>query len=79
MKTTYIVSALRTAVGKAPRGLFRFKRPDELAAETIEHMMSTLPDFDVTTIDDVLIGNAMPRSEERRVGKECRSRWSPDH
>ena len=64
MKTTYIVSAYRTAVGKAPRGLFRFKRPDELAAETIEHMMSTLPDFDVTTIDDVLIGNAMPEAEQ---------------
>jgi acetyl-CoA acyltransferase len=66
MKTTYIVSAYRTAVGKAPRGLFRFKRPDELAAETIEHMMSTLPDFDVTTIDDVLIGNAMPEAEQGR-------------
>ena len=39
MKTAYIVKAYRTAVGKAPRGLFRFKRPDELAAETIEHMM----------------------------------------
>jgi acetyl-CoA acyltransferase len=64
MKTTYIVSAHRTAVGKAPMGLFRFKRPDELAAETIEHMMSTLPDFDVTTIDDVLIGNAMPEAEQ---------------
>jgi acetyl-CoA acyltransferase len=64
MKTTYIVSSHRTAVGKAPRGLFRFKRPDELAAETIEHMMSTLPDFDVTTIDDVLIGNAMPEAEQ---------------
>ena len=64
MKTTYIVSAHRTAVGKAPRGLFRFKRPDELAAETIEHMMRALPDFDVTTIDDVLIGNAMPEAEQ---------------
>lgn len=64
MKTTFIVSAHRTAVGKAPRGLFRFKRPDELAAETIEHMMRTLPDFDVTTIDDVLIGNAMPEAEQ---------------
>ena len=64
MKTTYIVSAHRTAVGKAPRGLFRFKRPDELAAETIEYMMSNLPDFDVTTIDDVLIGNAMPEAEQ---------------
>ena len=64
MKTSYIVSAHRTAVGKAPRGLFRFKRPDELAAETIEYMMSNLPDFDVTTIDDVLIGNAMPEAEQ---------------
>ena len=64
MKTTYIVSAHRTAVGKAPRGLFRFKRPDELAAETIEYMMSYLPNFDVTTIDDVLIGNAMPEAEQ---------------
>ena len=64
MKTTFIVSAHRTAVGKAPRGLFRFKRPDELAAETIEHMMRTIPDFDVTTIDDVLIGNAMPEAEQ---------------
>ena len=64
MKTTFIVSAHRTAVGKAPRGLFRFKRPDELAAETIEHMMRTMPDFDVTTIDDVLIGNAMPEAEQ---------------
>ena len=64
MKTTFIVSAHRTAVGKAPRGLFRFKRPDELAAETIEHMMRTLPDFDVTTIDDVMIGNAMPEAEQ---------------
>ena len=64
MKTTFIVSAHRTAVGKAPRGLFRFKRPDELASETIEHMMRTMPDFDVTTIDDVLIGNAMPEAEQ---------------
>jgi acetyl-CoA acyltransferase len=64
MKTTFIVSAYRTAVGKAPRGLFRFKRPDELAAETIEHMMRTMPHFDVTTIDDVLIGNAMPEAEQ---------------
>ena len=43
MKTAYIVKAYRTAVGKAPRGLFRFKRPDELAAETIQYMMNELP------------------------------------
>jgi acetyl-CoA acyltransferase len=52
MKTAYIVSGFRTAVGKAPKGVFRFKRPDELAAETIER------------IDDVMVGNAMPEAEQ---------------
>ena len=46
MNEAYIVKGYRTAVGKAPRGLFRFKRPDELAAETIEFMISQIPDFD---------------------------------
>lgn len=64
MKTAYIVKGFRTAVGKAPKGLFRFKRPDELAAETIEYMMSQLPDFDKTRIDDVMVGNAMPEAEQ---------------
>ncbi len=64
MKTAYIVSAYRTAVGKAPKGLFRFKRPDELAAETIEFMMEKLPNFDKTRIDDVMVGNAMPEAEQ---------------
>ncbi|MGO4913638.1 acetyl-CoA C-acyltransferase [Leeuwenhoekiella sp. W20_SRS_FM14] len=63
-KTAYIVKAYRTAVGKAPRGLFRFKRPDELAAETIEYMMNELPNFDKTRIDDVMVGNAMPEAEQ---------------
>ena len=64
MKTAYIVKAYRTAVGKAPRGLFRFKRPDELAAETIEYMMNELPNLDKTRIDDVIVGNAMPEAEQ---------------
>jgi acetyl-CoA acyltransferase len=64
MKTAYIVKAYRTAVGKAPKGLFRFKRPDELAAETIQYMMEQLPDFDKTRIDDVMVGNAMPEAEQ---------------
>jgi len=63
-KTAYIVKAYRTAVGKAPRGVFRFKRPDDLAAETIEYMMKQLPDFDKTRIDDVIVGNAMPEAEQ---------------
>ncbi|MAP54985.1 acetyl-CoA C-acyltransferase [Altibacter sp.] len=64
MKTAYIVKAYRTAVGKAPRGLFRFKRPDELAAETIEYIMKELPQLEKTRIDDVMVGNAMPEAEQ---------------
>lgn len=64
MKTAYIVKAYRTAVGKAPKGLFRFKRPDELAAETIQYMMNELPQLDKTRIDDVIVGNAMPEAEQ---------------
>ncbi len=64
MKTAYIVKAYRTAVGKAPKGVFRFKRPDELAAETIQYMLNELPDFDKTRIDDVMVGNAMPEAEQ---------------
>jgi len=64
MKTAYIVKAYRTAVGKAPKGVFRFKRPDELAAETIQYMMDKLPDFDKKRIDDVMVGNAMPEAEQ---------------
>ncbi|WP_158963606.1 acetyl-CoA C-acyltransferase [Myroides fluvii] len=64
MKTAYIVKGYRTAVGKAPRGVFRFKRPDELAAETIEYLMNALPEFDKSRIDDVMVGNAMPEAEQ---------------
>ena len=64
MTTAYIVKAYRTAVGKAPKGLFRFKRPDELAAETIEYMMTQLPELDKNRIDDVMLGNAMPEAEQ---------------
>lgn len=64
MKTAYIVRAYRTAVGKAPRGLFRFKRPDELAAETVAHLMNAIPELDKKRIDDVIVGNAMPEAEQ---------------
>ncbi|HSP12210.1 MAG TPA: acetyl-CoA C-acyltransferase [Salegentibacter sp.] len=63
-RTAYIVKAYRTAVGKAPRGVFRFKRPDELAAETIEYLMKELPQLDKKRIDDVMVGNAMPEAEQ---------------
>ena len=64
MKQAYIVKAYRTAVGKAPKGVFRFKRADELGAETIQHMMKELPNLDVYRIDDVIVGNAMPEGSQ---------------
>ena len=64
MKTAYIVKAYRTAVGKAPKGVFRFKRPDELAAETIQYIMNEVPQLDKHRIDDVMVGNAMPEAEQ---------------
>ena len=60
MKQAYIVKAYRTAVGKAPKGAFRFKRTDELAAETIKYMMKELTNLDPKRIDDIIVGNAMP-------------------
>ncbi|TYB77161.1 acetyl-CoA C-acyltransferase [Bizionia myxarmorum] len=64
MKQAYIVKAYRTAVGKAPKGVFRFKRTDELAAETIKYMMKELPQLDPKRIDDVMVGNAMPEGAQ---------------
>ncbi|CAM1342877.1 acetyl-CoA C-acyltransferase [Tenacibaculum amylolyticum] len=64
MKTAYIVKGYRTAVGKSKKGGFRFKRADELAAETIQYMMGKLPEFDVKRIDDVIVGNAMPEGSQ---------------
>ena len=61
----YIVAASRSAVGKAPRGLFRFTRPDELAATVIKHMLETqLPNLDKERIEDVIVGNAIPEAEQ---------------
>lgn len=64
MKTAYIVQGYRTAVGKAPRGVFHFKRPDDLAAETIEYLLKQVPQLDKKRIDDVIVGNAMPEAEQ---------------
>ena len=64
MEQAYIVKAYRTAVGKAPKGIFRFKRADELGAETIQYMMKELPNLEVSRIDDVIVGNAMPEGAQ---------------
>lgn len=60
----YIVAGYRTAVGKAPKGKFRFMRPDDLAAAVIQKLMESLPQLDKNRIDDVIAGNATPEAEQ---------------
>lgn len=60
----YIIGGYRTAVGKAPRGLFRFTRVDDLAADVIKHLVAQFPQLDKELIDDVIVGNATPEAEQ---------------
>lgn len=60
----YIVAAYRSAVGKAPKGVFRFTRPDDLAADVIRHLVSSVPNLNTEQIDDVIAGNATPEAEQ---------------
>ena len=63
-RSAVIVSAVRTAVGKAPNGVFRFTRPDELAAAVIRESLQRVPSLDAGEIDDVIFGCAMPEAEQ---------------
>lgn len=60
----YIVAGYRTAVGKSSRGGFRFTRPDDLAADVIKHLVASVPNFDASRVDDLIVGNAVPEAEQ---------------
>jgi acetyl-CoA acyltransferase len=64
MNEAVIVSAVRTAVGKAPYGALRATRPDELAATTIAEALHRAPGIEPSEIDDVILGCAMPEAEQ---------------
>jgi acetyl-CoA acyltransferase len=64
MQEAYIIAGLRTAVGKAPRGVFRFTRADDLAADVIKALVASVPNLDKEQIDDVIVGNATPEAEQ---------------
>lgn len=64
MQEAYIIAGYRTAVGKAPRGVFRFTRADDLAADVIRQLVASVPNLDTTQIDDVIVGNATPEAEQ---------------
>lgn len=60
----YIVAGYRTAVGKSKRGGFRFTRPDDLAAEVIKHLVKSVPNFDASRVEDLIVGCAIPEAEQ---------------
>ena len=64
MKEAYIVAGFRTAVGKSKKGGFRFTRPDDLAVQVINQLLSTVPQLDKKRIDDLIVGNAVPEAEQ---------------
>jgi acetyl-CoA acyltransferase len=64
MNEAVIVSAVRTAVGKAPNGTLRGTRPDELAAAVIAEALRRAPGIDASEVEDVILGCAMPEAEQ---------------
>ena len=64
IQEAYIVAATRTPVGKAPKGVFRNTRPDDMLAHVLKSVVAQAPGIDLSRIDDAIIGCAMPEGEQ---------------
>jgi acetyl-CoA acyltransferase len=64
IQDAYIVAAVRTPVGKAPRGMFRHVRPDDMLAHVLKGALAQVPGLDPHDIGDVIVGCAMPEAEQ---------------
>jgi acetyl-CoA acyltransferase len=64
VQEAYIVAATRTPVGKAPRGMFRNTRPDDLLAHVLKSVLTQAPGLDAAAVGDVIVGCAMPEAEQ---------------
>jgi len=64
IQDAYIVAATRTPVGKAPRGMFKNTRPDDMLAYVLKSVLAQCPGLDTGIIDDVIVGCAMPEAEQ---------------
>jgi acetyl-CoA acyltransferase len=64
IQDAYIVAATRTPVGKAPRGMFRHVRPDDMLAHVLKAAMARCPGLDAGEVEDVIVGCAMPEAEQ---------------
>jgi acetyl-CoA acyltransferase len=72
MRDAVIVSSVRTAVGKAPKGTLRATRPDDLGAAAIQGALDRVPGLDRREVEDVIIGCAMPEAEQgMNVARIC--------
>ncbi len=64
LQDAYIVSAIRTPIGKAPRGVFRHVRPDDLLVHALKAALAQVPNLDPATIEDAIVGCAFPEAEQ---------------
>ena len=64
LQDAYIVSAVRTPIGKAPRGVFRYTRPDDLLVHALQAALAQVPSLDPKLIEDAIVGCAFPEAEQ---------------
>jgi acetyl-CoA acyltransferase len=64
MQEAFIVAGIRTAIGKAKKGGFRFTRADDLGTQIVNKLLAQIPQLDVKRIDDLIVGNAVPEAEQ---------------
>jgi len=64
VQDAYIVSAVRTPIGKAPRGMFRHTRPDDLLVHALRSAMAAVPNLDPHAVEDAIIGCAIPEGPQ---------------
>lgn len=75
MTEAYIVAGLRSPVGKAPRGMFRFMRPDDIAVQVITQLLAQVPQLNKEQVEDCIVGNAVPEAEQGlQIGRQIAMR-----
>jgi len=75
MTEAYIVAGLRSPVGKAPRGMFRFMRPDDIAVQVITQLLAQIPQLEKDRVEDCIVGNAVPEAEQGlQIGRQIAMR-----
>ena len=64
IQDAYIVAASRTPIGKAPKGVFRNIRPDDLLVRALQASLAQVPTLDPAVIEDAIVGCAIPEAEQ---------------